>query len=496
MQLPDKRVLGRLDELLAAPSGARVGVLGLGVSGVACAQYLLRRGALVVAADQAPTLSEAAGAALGGVDGVELCLGGVSASTFDDVAGVVVSPGVDPRQEAVVAAGGRGVPVFGELELCGSLPVPVVAVTGTNGKSTVSALIGELLVSQDLSAFVGGNFGEPIAAFVDSGAQADVAVLELSSYQLETAWRFAPEVAVVLNVQPDHLERYDDLDAYAAVKGRVFAGQRAGQVAVLNCDDERVLALGGLGQGEKWGYSVSGAIGELCAGGCEIEARPPHGCGLVPSGCLSDLGSLSLQNPALLGSHNCQNGAAAILAVMGLVRSAGEDDVVVRDRWAQLSRAFSRFSGLRHRLQTVGSFRGVRFVNDSKATNDVSAAAAVAAIVGPVVLLVGGRSKGAGYDSLVAACRGHVRLVVAFGEAKDEVAEVFTACEEATGAGVSVRDDLRAAFVVAAQLALPGDTVLLSPACASFDSYASYRQRGDAFCSMVAGLSGTNEEFA
>ncbi|HET6344984.1 MAG TPA: Mur ligase family protein, partial [Myxococcota bacterium] len=220
----------RLAALTARPRGHRIGVLGLGVSGKAMALYFAHRGARVLGVD---TRSEARDAALEAA-GVQLALGPVGADAFADCEGLAISPGADPRQPAVQAVLAADKPVFGELELVSPLPARTIAITGTNGKSTTTALAGALVEGTGVQAFVGGNLGDPIAGWLDGEPRTDVAILELSSFQLETVCRFAPEVGVVLNLTPDHLDRYDSVEAYAAAKERLVAAVPSTGTVVLN----------------------------------------------------------------------------------------------------------------------------------------------------------------------------------------------------------------------------------------------------------------------
>ncbi len=449
--------------LLAEPRGHRLGVLGLGQSGTAMALHLVRRGAQVVGADLRregldPRLAAA---------GVELRLGPTGAETFADVEGLAVTPGADPRQPAVAALRAAGKPVFGELELVGALPQRVVCITGTNGKSTTTALCGALVQGAGRPAFVGGNLGEPVLTWLDRGDPADAAVIELSSYQLETAERFRTDVAVVLNVTPDHFERYASMTDYAAAKARLVTLLRDGGVAILNHDDPIVRAMARSAAGRVWWFSTRAA--EVPGDGAVLADDRLRACG-----ALAPLDGLPLDHPRLLGRHNRENALAALLAAFatGLVPDPPRP---------LLEQAYRAFVGLEHRLEWVGEHRGVLFINDSKATNDDAAAIAVAAMQRPVVLLAGGRDKGTGYAALVAAVsRQTMRAIIACGEAEPLIAAALAGHPALTSAPT-----LRAAFREAIRLAQPGDVVLLAPACSSFDEFANYKERGREFKAWV-----------
>ncbi len=455
--------LARMQGLLRNLRGKTVGVLGMGVAGCAMARRLKTLGAHPVAIDDKRTSPDER---MHGIDvvwrlGEAAHLGGLDA--------LCVSPGVDPRRADIVQLRAQGVPVLGELMLAQPLPARVVGITGTNGKSTTSALIDALLRALGVQTFLGGNFGTPVVAWLDSGAHADVAVLELSSFQLETAYACPMDVGVVLNVTPDHVDRYATMDAYAQAKQRVVENVKPGGVAVLNADDAFVRAMaGGLCVGaEAWWFSPSGVCRE--GTGAALE-----GDGMVGFGAMSGWGHVDLRHRFLLGKHNIENTMASFLAV----RALGYGEAL-----EELLRGYHSFSGLEHRLEHVAEVRGVRYINDSKATNDASAAIGLAAVEGPVVLLVGGKDKGAGYAQLVQASQGKVKAVLAFGAARDAVAHDFAA-----HAHVEKHVGMLEACERASQIALQGDTVLLAPACSSFDQFKDYTHRGRVFKEWVLGL--------
>jgi UDP-N-acetylmuramoylalanine--D-glutamate ligase len=452
----------RLANLRARPQQMRVGVLGLGVVGKAMALYLARRGAFVAGADlrigiDDPELTAA---------GVELRLGPMTARTFADVDLLAVSPGADPRQPAVqaVLAGDR--PVIGELELVGDIPARVIAITGTNGKSTTTALTGALVAAAGYRAFVGGNLGDPIVSWIDSGDPAEVAVLELSSYQLETAYSFSADAGVVLNVTPDHFERYPDVEDYADTKQRLV---ECSAVSILNQDDPRVVAMAGAARDRLVWFSTRAS--SVPGDGAVLAGDRVRGFGSAEL-----LDGFALEHPRLFGRHNREDALAALLAchALGLLR---------QDNLAAVRDGYVAFAGLEHRLEWVGERRGVVFINDSKATNDESAAVAVGAMERPVVLLAGGRDKGTGYARLAEVLPGRTRQVVAYGEAGDSIAEALA------GVVPVVRvDSMAQAFERAVAGARSGDVVLLAPACSSFDEFDNYAERGRTFKRLVAEL--------
>ncbi|HDI60812.1 MAG TPA: UDP-N-acetylmuramoyl-L-alanine--D-glutamate ligase [Desulfobacteraceae bacterium] len=452
-------------------AGRKVVVVGAARSGIAAAAFARRRGAAVTLSDSAPAERLPALPPDLAAAGIVLELGGHRSETFTDADLIVVSPGVPHTIAPLAAARRRGVVVIGELELAARwLKAPVVAVTGTNGKTTVTQMIGDMLAASGRRVFVGGNIGRPLIAAVEGEPAPELVVAEVSSFQLDTADCFRPRVAVLLNISPDHLDRYPDMDAYARSKGRIFSRQGADDVAVLNGADARVRAL-------------APPAGPLCTW---FGARPAGEAGidlkgedLVLEGFDPSRGHLngerfSLARLKLLGAHNRANAAAAVLAA----RLAGAAP-------AAIVRVLAEFTPLAHRLATVATIDGVRYVNDSKATNVDAVIQALAAFDVPVVLIAGGRDKGGGYEGLRPAVQAGVKRLVVLGEAAEAIASaVGTACP----GGVVHAADMGEAVRLAHDSAGPGDVVLLAPACSSFDMFTDYACRGEAFAAAVREL--------
>ncbi len=457
-----KEVRQDLNAIIAEPKGRRVGVLGLGVIGTAMARHLAERGAEVVAADLRADLAADELRDLG----VELRLGAMQADCFDDVEAVAIGPGADPRQAAATRVLKSGRPLFGELELAGNLSVPFVGITGTNGKSTTTALLGALLQAAGRDPFVGGNLGDSLLVWLDSKIPRDTAVVELSSFQLETAYSLRADVGIMLNVTPDHFERYDDVLSYADVKQRLVENA---DVAVLNHDDPIVVAMANHTSGRVvWFSTVENSVpGDGLALGAGDRVV---GCGQV-----SYLDGFDLAHPRLFGPHNRENALAALCAAHALGALAGQEQSV--------RRGYVEFSGLANRLEWVGEWNGVTFINDSKATNDESARVAVAAMDKPVILLAGGRDKGTGYARLATAVGKNVKAVLAYGEAKEAVAAALS-----DHGRIERLASMRAAFARAVALCERGDVVLLAPACSSFDEFDNYVARGQVFRDLFGEL--------
>ena len=427
-------------------------VVGLGKSGISAAKLCMARGARVLGTDSAPleSLSEAARAL-----GIELFAGGHAGVPFESADLIVVSPGVPalPEFERAEAA---GVEVIGELELAArELSAPIVAVGGTNGKSTTTTLVAELCRAAGLATFVGGNLGTPAADAV--GGDWDVVVLEVSSFQLERAPSFCPRVSVLLNITEDHLDRYPSLTAYADAKGNAFVNQTANDVAVVPFDDvsceeqarrgrARVVHFGGQGEFALEGSAVIERAGD------EIY---------------------ELAGTRLFGRHNHENAAAALAAAreFGVPASAAR-------------RALLEFQPLPHRMALVNSVASIRFYDDSKGTN---VGAAVTALRGlseaRAVLIAGGRDKFGSYEPLARALEEKGRAAVLIGEAAERIAETIGGRLPVSRVG-SIDEAVLEAF----RLALPGDAVLLSPACSSFDMFQSYADRGRKFAAAVEKL--------
>ncbi|MDN3517412.1 UDP-N-acetylmuramoyl-L-alanine--D-glutamate ligase [Aquisalimonas lutea] len=433
-------------------------VVGLGRTGEACVRFLHGRG-LPVAAVDTRRQPPAADAVRELDAGIPLHLGELDPALLADAGEIVVSPGVSLDQPAVRQARLYGVPVISEIELFSRhARAPVVAITGSNGKSTVTTLVGEMAAAAGKRAGVGGNLGTPALDLLGD-PEPDLYVLELSSFQLETTYSLRPAAAAVLNVSADHMDRHGDVDTYAAIKARVYDGDG---VMIINRDDPRVAAMArrrravrpfGLGAPSAGGYGVVHHDGEPWL----ARDHDP----LLP-----------VRRLALQGRHNQLNALAA-LALAESVGLPSEECIAV----------LQSFAGLPHRMQWLGDRGGVRWINDSKATNVGAALAAVAGLDGPLVLIAGGQGKGADFAPLAGALAGKARAVVLLGEDAGQLARALEGC-----APVIRARDMDDAVARADGVAEAGDTVLLSPACASFDQFTGYEARGDAFAEAVGRL--------
>jgi UDP-N-acetylmuramoylalanine--D-glutamate ligase len=441
-------------------SGQRVVVVGAARSGVAAAHLLVARGASVVLTDTREAIEPADELRRAGV---VLELGGHRAETLNSADLIVLSPGVSPRQADVAAARAAGVPVIGELELAARwLAGRIVAITGTKGKSTTTTLIGRMLEEGGLKAAVGGNIGVPLSAQVEASTPDVIHVVEASSFQLETTEQFRPWIAVLLNLSADHLDRHESIEEYAAAKGRIFSNQQADDFAVVNVDDAPSQALART-RARIVPLSPSAAIadGIVVTPDAIAHRRAGVDTPLVPVSAVRLLGRHLLTDVAA---------AAAVAEIAGVDAEA-------------MVRAVEGFSGLEHALEPVSSIQGVGFVNDSKATNIESAARAIESIDQGLVVILGGRFKGGDFGALRAPLVARQASVVAIGEAAPLVTAALATAVPVRDAA-SMDDAVRLGFAMAP----PGGTVLLAPACASFDMFADYAERGRRFKDAVARL--------
>ncbi len=440
--------------------GLAAAVVGCGRSGIAAIELLLARGARVSVLDDRPVALPSG-----------LTVAPISKPAVDAADLVVLSPGVPRIRPELMDAIARG-KLVSEIELASwFVRAPMVGVTGTNGKSTTTALVAHLLERAGKRVFAGGNLGRPLSELALSNDDVDVAVVELSSYQLESIVEASFAVACWLNLTPDHVDRYPDVATYAAAKRRLLERRSINGIAVLNAKDRWCSEAGiHLGGPIRWfaaaqDSDLAGPMGTLATGDLAVrtvwDEREPY----------------RLDNPALPGIHNRANASAAIECARAF------DGVPPEAVQAGLD----SFAGLPHRLERVAVIAGVEWYNDSKATNVDSAVIGVRAIAGPKVLIAGGKDKGSPWAPLVEAAKeGGVKLVLAVGAALPIVVESFAK------SGIEVREavTLERAIAMASQVARHGDRVLLSPACASFDQFENFEDRGDQFRAMVQALGG------
>jgi len=441
-------------------------VVGLGKTGLSCVRHLRRLGRRVRAVD-----SRSSPPALGTVceefPEVPVTVGGFPRDAFENIGGIVVSPGVSLSEPALKDALAAHIPVCGDIELFAHAvgATPVVAITGSNGKSTVTTMVADMLRVAGRRVKVGGNLGMPALCLLE-GEQPDVYVLELSSFQLETTDSLAPCVAALLNVSADHMDRYTSVEEYARAKARIFAGSGA---MVLNRDDARVAAMARAGRQVIFYTLEVPERGEFGLRSDDDGVYLSHGETLI----------MSARELPMAGLHNVANALAAmaIASVLGVSHDA-------------MARALKDFRGLAHRCELVADAGGVRWFDDSKATNVGATAAAISGLGGrfdarrigrgDLILIAGGDAKGADFSALEEPLRRHVRLLLLIGRDAGRIGEVIQGAAE-----IVYADGMADAVEIAHRRARAGDSVLLSPACASFDMYSNYEERGDAFAAEV-----------
>ncbi|MCR4420034.1 MAG: UDP-N-acetylmuramoyl-L-alanine--D-glutamate ligase [Clostridia bacterium] len=449
--------------------GKRVLVVGAGRSGLAAARVLDELGASVTLTDLKPA-SALAREGLG--SRVRVVAGAYAPVSREEYDLVIASPGVPPSEPPLRAAREVGLPVWSEIELAYRLArQPVLAVTGTNGKTTTTALLGQMFRDAGRTTVVAGNIGVPLVGEVVKAPEDAVVVAEVSSFQLETVETFAPRVAVLLNLTPDHLDRHPDLASYRAAKARIFRRQRPEDWIVLNFDDPLVRSLAAETPGRVLYFSTRHELGEgaYLSDDWVVLSRGAEQVRLLP-----------VRELSLPGRHNWENSLAAAAAawVFGVSPES-------------IARTLRSFPGVPHRLEPVGVIGGVAYYNDSKATNPDAAIKALEAFDRPIVLIAGGRNKGASFEELADKMRGRVRHLILLGEAAPAIEAAARAAGLKTVSRVA---DLAEAVTEAGRIARPGEVVLLSPACASWDMFANYEERGELFKRLVRGRKETEGE--
>jgi UDP-N-acetylmuramoylalanine--D-glutamate ligase len=440
--------------------GKKFLVIGLARTGTECARFLVKRGAQVVVSDLRPEAELAEPLqSLAGLP-VRFLYGAEKPGWLDAVDYVIPSPGVAAANPLIREAGARQIPVLSEIELAYRFfGAPLVAITGTNGKSTTTTLIGEMMKASGRKVFVGGNLGTPFIAAVSE--QRDWGILEISSFQLEWIEEFAPRVAVLLNVTEDHLDRYASFADYRRAKERIFAAQSVGDFAVLNRDDPGVWALRERVKAQVVSFGFAESAEGVFAKGEAMVWRDRANEAIFP-----------LARVKIKGVHNVENMMAAIAAA----KLAGLDSEPIQE-------ILETFPGLEHRLEFVRERNGVTYYNDSKGTNVGAVVKSLAGFSAPVILIAGGVDKGGDYGPLEEGIKRTVRRLVLFGAAKNVIAAALGHLTETV-----MVENLAEAVRESAAAARSGDVVLLSPACSSFDQFRNYAERGKLFKSLVGSL--------
>lgn len=437
-------------------------VVGAGISGVAAAGFLAKKGALVTLTDAGNPTGEDGLWSQIQADGVKLCLGQYPDMEYAGFDMLVLSPGVPLTAEPVRVAQTLDIPVTGEMELAYIFSkAPIVAITGTNGKTTTTALIGQIFQNSGRTTLVGGNIGQPLISSVENG-NTDVIVAEVSSFQLETAALFRPKVSLILNITPDHLDRHGNMENYRSIKARITARQQPEDYVILNYDDPLTASLGDLSAAETIYFSRRKKL----ARGVFVEDG-------VITAIINDSKEriCYTRDLKIPGDHNLENVLAAVAAavLLGVDRES-------------LAATLKAFPGVAHRLEFVADINGVKFINDSKGTNPFASIKALESYSEPIVLIAGGRNKGSDFRELAAKIREKARVLVVLGECADLIA---AAARETGFTNILSAADFAGAVMTAAQVARYGEVVLLSPACASWDMFKNFEERGDLFKELV-----------
>ena len=448
----------------------RVLVVGLGKSGVASALFLAKRGARVAVSDAKSQDQLREGIPVLLDNGITVETGQHGERTFRDQDLIVVSPGVPFDVPQLVHARERGIPVIGEVELAARfLKGHIIAITGSNGKTTTTSLVGEIIRAAGRTALVGGNIGTPAITFVDRATDDSWVVLEISSFQLETIETFHPHIAVVLNVTPDHLDRHHTFENYAAAKARVFENQSAGDFAVLNADSDSCGAMAARAKAAvRWFSRLKQVDAGACVRSDQIVWRDKG----AAERAIMPIGEIRLK-----GAHNLENVLAAVC--VGMLAGIEPE---------QIRRAVASFKAVEHRLEYVATVAGVDYYNDSKATNVDATIKALESFSGRIHLILGGKDKGSDYSVLNQLLSERVKRVYTIGAAAAKIESQVQGTEIVSGG------TLDSAVRRASEAAIEGDIVLLAPACASFDQFDSYEHRGRVFKELVQQLAGRRKQ--
>jgi UDP-N-acetylmuramoylalanine--D-glutamate ligase len=434
-------------------------IVGMGKTGNAVANFLNAKGTNIVITDIND--SKKAEAEKFEAKGIKTEIGFHDQSTFNNADLIIVSPGVPLTIPELISAKDRNIPITGELDTVSELiDIPIVAVTGTNGKTTVTTLIGDMLKESGLKVFVCGNIGTPIVDYLSQTEKADVIVAEISSFQLDTSEKFKPDVAVLLNITEDHLDRYESFEDYAISKWSVFKNQTENQIAVINASiDNRNNEI----------QKIDSKISLYSSNTNDINS----GSALIGTNDITIANSIiDLAETKLKGTHNRENIAAAALATLA-----------AKGTREGITKGLKNFIPLPHRLQFVKSINKVEYYNDSKATNPDAVARAVECFDKNVLLIMGGQEKDTGFEYLREFFGNKIKKLIVMGDAKEKIANAFAGILDIVHA-----ESMENAVTISHQNSEPGDTVLLSPGCASFDMYDSYSQRGFDFIEQVKGL--------
>lgn len=456
-------------------------IVGLGISGMAVARFAKNQGGIVTITDIAK--EEALAGYLPEVQKIDVRteLGSHNTKTFENADLIIVSPGVPHTIFPIKRAKEKGIPILGEIELASRyIREPIIAISGTNGKTTTTRLLGHIMKNSGFKVFVGGNIGNPLIDYAGEEKMADIVVAEVSSFQLDTIDTFRPRISVLLNISADHLDRYPDFESYVMSKGRIFKNQAEGDTAVINGSDPSISLIRKTLRTRVLPFYHQDNFHTKNREYAVISSRNGQHAPMINIFTKEDpKGLLDLSQVDLLGQHNMENVAAAALAAL----AAG-------GTLEGIQSALNDFKGLSHRLEFVEIINGVHFYDDSKGTNIDAVARALEVFDQPVVLIMGGRDKGGDFRQLRERVRQHVKKLIVMGESGNTIQSALEdVCREGAQGASTMENAVSLAYLAAS----PGDVVLLSPGCSSFDMFQSYAHRGEIFCKAVENLESSNE---
>jgi len=444
--------------------GKKVLVVGFANTGKAVTRFLLNQGAMVTVTDQRQPEESSEDITSLKKKGISFVFGDHPQEIFTGSDLIVLSPGVNPNLTSISQARKQGIPIISEIELASwFINTPIIGITGTNGKTTTTTLLSEILRASGFSVFTGGNIGNPMINFINDNVKADFLVIEVSSFQLEATEKFSPHIAILLNLTEDHLDRYPDFAAYCAAKYRIFRNQTQNDFAILNYDDKFCRAIIPSLSAQVLPFSRKAILTEgVFTDGKLLYFQKKEG--LTHSYLLSKV--------KLFGPHNQEN----ILAAVGAAELCG----CIPERTQEV---LENFLGLHHRIEFVQEINGISFYNDSKATNIDALFKSLQSFSGNIILIAGGREKGGDYSVLKEEIKKRVKLLIAIGETQEKFFNLFSRITP-----IVFAPDLEEAVKIAMQNGKKGDTVLLSPGCASFDMFKNYEDRGEKFIQAVRQL--------
>jgi len=449
-------------------NGKKVLVAGLGISGVALCKVLAEKNAVITAYDERQEENLVDKISSLKNSGINFLFGEFKKSFLQDIDLVVISPGVPIDSEIVAHALESGIEVIGEIELAYRISkAPIFAITGTNGKTTTTSLLGEMFLNSNIKTYIAGNIGYPLVYAASEASEKDVIIAEISSFQLESIKEFRPKVSCIINITPDHLNRHKTLENYAKVKGRIFENQGSDEYVVLNYDDVIVRSLAHNARCSIFPFSRMNVL--------EFGSYVKDGKIYINSG-KSEYYIIDINEIYIPGSHNIENSLAALsMAYIGGVPIS------------TINYTLKNFKGVEHRIEFVGEIEGIKFYNDSKGTNPDASIKAIEALNPPIILIAGGYDKGSDFNELIKSFNKKVKALILLGETANKIYNAATE-NSFSKANIYFATDMKDAVIKAYEVSTKGDTVLLSPACASWDMFLNYEERGRIFKQAVADL--------